>query len=83
MGITVGVGLEVEERLSLLSRGGEAPRFITLERRWERNDGGALVALLLVRIDQQHRSRHHRTAALVALGHLLVRSFSVRAPVGG
>jgi predicted dehydrogenase len=46
MGITVGVGLEVEERLSLLAPGGEAPRFITLERRWERNDGGALVAMV-------------------------------------
>ena len=46
MGITVGVGLEVEERLSLLSPGGEAPRFITLERRWERIDGGALIAMV-------------------------------------
>jgi hypothetical protein len=46
MGITVGVGLEVEERLSLLSPGEEAPRFITLERRWERIDGGALVAMV-------------------------------------
>jgi predicted dehydrogenase len=46
MGITVGVGLEVEERLSLLAPGGEAPRFITLERRWERNDGGALEAMI-------------------------------------
>jgi len=46
MGITVGVGLDVEERLSLLSPGGEAPRFITLERRWERIDGGALVAMV-------------------------------------
>ncbi|HXV43429.1 MAG TPA: Gfo/Idh/MocA family oxidoreductase [Anaerolineae bacterium] len=46
MGITVGVGLEVQERLSLLAPGGEAPRFITLERRWERNDGGALAALV-------------------------------------
>ena len=46
MGITVGVGLDVEERLSLLSPGGEAPRFITLERRWERVDGGALVSLV-------------------------------------
>ena len=46
MGITVGVGLEVEERLSLLSPGGEAPRFITVERRWERIDGGALVAMV-------------------------------------
>ena len=46
MGITVGVGLDVQERLSLLSPGGEAPRFITIERRWERVDGGALVAML-------------------------------------
>jgi predicted dehydrogenase len=46
MGITVGVGLDVEEKLSLLSPGGEAPRFITLERRWERVDGGALVAIV-------------------------------------
>jgi len=46
MGITVGVGLDVEERLSLLAAGGEAPRFITLERRWERVDGGALVAMV-------------------------------------
>jgi predicted dehydrogenase len=46
MGITVGVGLEVEERLSLISPGGEAPRFITVERRWERIDGGALVAMV-------------------------------------
>lgn len=46
MGITVGVGLDVEERLSLLSPGGEAPRFITIERRWERIDGGALVGMV-------------------------------------
>jgi len=46
MGITVGVGLDVEERLSLLAPGGEAPAFITLERRWERVDGGALVAMV-------------------------------------
>jgi predicted dehydrogenase len=46
MGVTVGVGLDVEERLSLLAAGGEAPRFITLERRWERVDGGALVAMV-------------------------------------
>jgi len=46
MGITVGVGLEVEERLSLLAPGGEAPRFITQERRWDRNDGGALLSLV-------------------------------------
>jgi predicted dehydrogenase len=46
MGVTVGVGLEVQERLSLLAPGGEAPRFITLERLWERVDGGALVAMV-------------------------------------
>jgi predicted dehydrogenase len=46
MGITVGVGLDVEERLSLLSPSGEAPQFTTLERRWERVDGGALVAMV-------------------------------------
>lgn len=46
MGISVGVGLEVQEQLSLLAPGGEAPHFITLERRWERNDGGALVELV-------------------------------------
>jgi predicted dehydrogenase len=46
MGITVGVGLDVEERLSLLAPGGEAPQFITIERRWERVDGGALVAIV-------------------------------------
>jgi len=46
MGITVGVGLDVEEWLTLLAPGGEAPRFITLERRWERIDGGALEAVV-------------------------------------
>ena len=46
MGITVGVNLEVQEWLTLVAPGGEAPRFITLERRWERNDGGALVAMV-------------------------------------
>lgn len=46
MGITLGVGLDVEERLSLLSPGGEAPCFVNIERRWERVDGGALIALV-------------------------------------
>jgi predicted dehydrogenase len=46
LGITVGVGLDVQEWLTLLAPGGEAPRFITLERRWERVDGGALVAMV-------------------------------------
>lgn len=46
MGITVGVGLEVREWLSTAAPGGEAPLFITLERRWERVDGGSLVAVV-------------------------------------
>jgi predicted dehydrogenase len=46
MGITIGVGLDVEERLSILSSSGEAPQFITVERRWERVDGGSLVAII-------------------------------------
>jgi predicted dehydrogenase len=46
MAVTVGVGLGVEERLTLVAPGGEAPRFVTLERRWERVDGGALVAMV-------------------------------------
>jgi predicted dehydrogenase len=46
MGITFSMGLDVEEKLSLLAPGGEAPLFITLQRRWERCDGGALVAIV-------------------------------------
>ncbi len=46
MGISIGVGLDVQERLSLMAPGGEMPRFITIERRWERVDGGALVAMV-------------------------------------
>ncbi len=46
MGISVGVGLDIQEKLSLLAPGGAAPRFITLERFWERNDGGALEAMI-------------------------------------
>jgi predicted dehydrogenase len=46
MSITVGVGLDVQEWLTLLSPGGEAPRFVTLERHWERVDGGALAAMV-------------------------------------
>jgi predicted dehydrogenase len=46
MGITVGVGLDVEERLSLLSPDGEAPLFIAVERRWDRVDGGALLGMV-------------------------------------
>ena len=46
MGVTESFGEETAEKLSLLAPGGEAPRFVTLERRLERNDGGALVALV-------------------------------------
>ncbi len=46
MGITIGVGLDVQEYLSILAPGGEGPQFITLERQWERIDGGALVAMV-------------------------------------
>ncbi|MDB5081629.1 MAG: Oxidoreductase domain protein [Chloroflexi bacterium] len=56
MGITVGVGLEVKEELALLDPSGEAPQFITLERRWERNDGGALQCLVAYTGDPQQPS---------------------------
>lgn len=46
MGITVGVNLNVQEQLTLLAPGDEAPRFVTLERRWERVDGGALIGMV-------------------------------------
>jgi len=46
MGVTTGVGIDVDERLSLLAPGGEAPLFVTLERRFERVDGGALIAMV-------------------------------------
>ncbi len=45
MGITIGAGLDLEERLTLLAEGGEAPHYITLERRYERVDGGALIGI--------------------------------------
>ena len=46
MAITVGVGLDVTEQMSLLAPGGEAPQFVTIERRWERVDGGAMEAIV-------------------------------------
>ncbi len=46
MGISVGVGIDVEERLALLSPDGEAPQWISIERRYERVDGGALEAVI-------------------------------------
>jgi predicted dehydrogenase len=45
MGITLGSAHDFEDKISLLSPDGEAPLFITLERRYERVDGGALVGV--------------------------------------
>jgi predicted dehydrogenase len=45
MGITIGSALDFEDRVSLLSPDGEAPQFITIERRYERVDGGALLGV--------------------------------------
>ncbi len=45
MGISLGTALDFEDKLSLLSPSGEAPVFITVERRYERVDGGALVGV--------------------------------------
>lgn len=46
MGITTGLYPDLLEQLTTVSPDGEAPHFITLERRFERNDGGALIALI-------------------------------------
>lgn len=46
MGISVGVGIDIDEQLTLLSQDGQAPQFITIERQFERVDGGVLVALI-------------------------------------
>jgi hypothetical protein len=46
MGISVGVGIEVNEQLTLLSPDGQSPQFITIDREYERVDGGALNALV-------------------------------------
>jgi predicted dehydrogenase len=46
MGISVGIGIDIDEQLTLLSPDGQAPQFITIERQFERVDGGALVAMI-------------------------------------
>jgi predicted dehydrogenase len=46
MGVAIGTSVDEQDQLTLLAPGGEAPRLITLERRLERNDGGALVAIV-------------------------------------
>ena len=47
MGISVGVGLEIQERLTLLGPGGR-PQFLTVERHWiiERVDGDVVPAII-------------------------------------
>lgn len=45
MGVSIGEH-DHDERLSLIAPGGEAPHFVTVERRYERNDGGVLTALV-------------------------------------
>lgn len=54
MGVTVTTGQQTQEQLTLLAEGGEAPHFITLERRYERIDGGALVAMVAHTGDAEH-----------------------------
>ncbi len=46
MGITTGLYPDQQEQLTTVTPDGEAPHFITLERRFERVDGGALTALI-------------------------------------
>lgn len=46
MGISIGVGIDIHDQLTLLSPDGHAPHFITITREYERVDGGALVALV-------------------------------------
>lgn len=46
MGISVGHFLDVQEQLTLLTPDGEAAQSIRVERRLDRNDGGALLAMV-------------------------------------
>ena len=46
MGVSIGTGTDTDERLTLLARQEEAPRLITIERRYERVDGGALTQVV-------------------------------------
>ncbi len=52
MGISIGVGIDIDEHLALLSPDSCAPLFVTIERQFERVDGGALVALIAHTGDQ-------------------------------
>ena len=46
MGVSIGTGTSTDERLTLLAPQEEAPRLITIERRYERVDGGALTQVV-------------------------------------
>ena len=46
MGVTIGVEPDVTCHLTLLAPGGEAPQPIVVERRYRRNDGGPLEAMV-------------------------------------
>lgn len=46
MGVTTGVYPDLREELSLLAPAEEAPRFVQIQRRYERCDGGALMAVV-------------------------------------
>ncbi len=46
MGVTVGIYPDQEEQLTLLAPGGRGLQRITVERQWERVDGGALTAMV-------------------------------------
>jgi len=46
MGVSIGTGTSTDERLTLLAPREEAPRLITVERRYERVDGGALTQVV-------------------------------------
>lgn len=46
MGISIGIGIDVRDQLTLLTPDGQSPHFITIEREYERIDGGALEALV-------------------------------------
>ena len=45
MGVTVGMYPDLDEQLTVLSANGGAPLRLTIERRYERVDGGALIAM--------------------------------------
>jgi predicted dehydrogenase len=46
MGITTGLYPDLVEQLTTVTPDGEAPQFFTVERRFERNDGGTLIAVI-------------------------------------